>query len=618
MSVPGAIALIAMPWPLYERPSIQLGALKAYVNRRAPDLQVEIFHHYVAVGACLGIELYQQIAAGGLETEFAYAALLYPERREALADGWRRRHPAGKKISLPEIASRLAQAYKDLLERVDWQRFALVGFSHCTWQLTASIYALRQLKSRYPDLLVVLGGSGCGGEMGASLLQTFPEIDYIVRGEGEAALLELAQALISGSAPRQFHNPNILCSGQPESAADGAPTRLAENQIADLDSLPLPDYRPYFQEIAEHLGPAPFLATLPVEGSRGCWWQSATGQGCKFCNLNLQWQGYRSKSPGRLIHEIDALSSTYGCLDFALMDNVLPRRGVPEFCQGLAHLHQDLRIFVELRAGLPADQWLQLSRAGVRQVQIGIEALSASLLKKMGKGTTVMDNVWALKCCAEAGIAVHANLIYDFPGASAEEISETLQVLPFLISYPPLTPVRFFLGIGSPLYRQAAAARLTLTGNHADYNIIWPKSQFPHLKLVKQGYRVKSKALRPSWRPVLRALKAGERHYQAVASAYPGKAQLSWREGGDFILIKRLKPRPPHENFRLKGRSREIYLFCQRPRALNKIQRQFPSFSQERLLTFLNGLVNQRLMFRTGSIYLSLALREEHYAAMDG
>ncbi|MDD3579422.1 MAG: RiPP maturation radical SAM C-methyltransferase [Desulfobacca sp.] len=618
MPVHGAIALIAMPWPLYERPSIQLGALKAYVERRAPDLQVEIFHHYVAVGACLGIELYQQIAAGGLETEFAYAQLLYPERREALADGWRRRHPAGKKISLPEIASRLAQAFKNLLDRVEWHRFALVGFSHCTWQLTASIYALRQLKAGYPDLPVVLGGSGCGGEMGASLLQTFPEIDYVVRGEGEAALLELAQALLSGSDHTEFNNPNILCPDRPELAADGSPTLLAENQIADLDSLPLPDYRPYFQEIAEHLGPAPFLATLPVEGSRGCWWQSATGQGCKFCNLNLQWQGYRSKSPWRLSQEIDTLSSTYGCLDFALMDNVLPRQGVPEFCQGLTHLHRDLRIFVELRAGLLANQGLPLRRAGVRQVQIGIEALSASLLKKMGKGTTVMDNVWALKCCAEVGIAAHANLIYDFPGASAEEISETLEVLPFLISYPPLTPVRFFLGIGSSLYRQAAAAGLTLTGNHADYETIWPKSQFPHLKLVKQGYQVMSKSFRPSWRPVLRALKDGQRHYRAVARAYPGQPQLSWREGGDFILIKRLDPRSPHENFRLKGRSREIYLFCQKPRSLDKIQQQFPGFSQERLLTFLNGLVNQRLMFRTGSIYLSLALREEHYAATDG
>ncbi|MBW2135347.1 MAG: RiPP maturation radical SAM C-methyltransferase [Deltaproteobacteria bacterium] len=617
MPQPGAIALIAMPWPLFERPSIQLGALKAYVEKRAPHIQVEVFHHYVAVGASLGIELYQQIAAGRVETEFCYGALLFPEQRDQLEAAWRRRHPAGKKIALSEIYRCLEQCFTTLANRVDWPRFALVGFSHCTWQLAASLYGLRQLKARHPHLPVVLGGSGCGGEMGASLLKTFPEIDYVIQGEGETALLELAERILLARADSGFTSQNILYKGISDIEEDTQVGLPADYQVAELDSLPMPDYRPYFLEIAEHLGPAPFLATLPVEWSRGCWWQTATRRGCKFCNLNLQWQGYRAKSPPRLIHEIETLSSTYGCLDFALMDNVLPRQGVADFCQGLGNLKRDWRIFVELRADLPADLWVKLRQAGVHQVQIGIEALSASLLRKMGKGTTVMDNIHALKCCAEAGIVAHANLIYDFPGASPAEVSETLNVLPFLAPFPALTPVRFFLGMGSPLYRRAEAEGLKLTGNHADYHPIWPESQFPHLKLVKQGYQVNQNSARTSWRPVLRALNDWQKHYQALERAYPGQPHLSYRDGGSFLLIKRLQKSLPHQNFRLQGRSREIYLYCRSPRSLNQIHQQFPHFSPERLTAFLDGLVSQRLMFREGQTFLALALREARHASPD-
>ncbi|MFP3868583.1 MAG: RiPP maturation radical SAM C-methyltransferase [Desulfobacteraceae bacterium] len=615
MSPSGAIALIAMPWPLFDRPSVQLAALKAYVESRAPQLQVEIFHHYLAVGASLGVELYQQIAAGGLETELCYGTLLFPERRQQLEDAWGRRPPSGLKISLTEISRCLENCFHYFVHRVDWRRFALIGFSHCTWQLTASLYGTRQLKARHPHLPVVAGGSGCGGEMGASLLKTFPEIDYVIQGEGEEALLQLAKELIRGRRGSEPSHQNILYKGAPE-LPESRFCPAKEPQVADLDSLPLPDYRPYFKEIAEHLGPEPFLATLPVEGSRGCWWQQAGG--CKFCNLNLQWQGYRAKSPARLIHEIETLSSTYSCLDFALMDNVLPRQGLPEICRGLTGLKRDWRIFLELRADLPSELWLKLRQAGVQQVQIGIEALSASLLKKMNKGTTVMNNVYALKRCAEVGIIAHANLIYDFPSASPEEVSETLSVLPFLAPFPPLTAVRFFLGIGSPLYRRAELEGLKLTGNHADYQSLWPKADFPHLKLVKQGYQVINNSPKTIWRPVLQAIKEWQRHYRAVERAYPGQPHLSLRDGGSFILLKRLQPSLPHQNFRLQGRSREIYLFCQSPCSLTQIHQQFPHFTPEQLTTFLDGLVSQRLMFREGQSYLALALQEGRYARTEG
>ena len=83
------IALISTPWPLFNRPSIQLGALKAFVRNRLPQIQVDTHHIYLSVADLLGYDLYGQISEKTWLSEAPYAALLYPEKREAIARFWR-------------------------------------------------------------------------------------------------------------------------------------------------------------------------------------------------------------------------------------------------------------------------------------------------------------------------------------------------------------------------------------------------------------------------------------------------------------------------------------------------------------------------------------------------
>ena len=72
-----------------------------------------------------------------------------------------------------------------------------------------------------------------------------------------------------------------------------------------MDALPLPDYDEY-AALAEKHG---LLWLLSIEGSRGCWWDRSRRSGnaratCHFCNLNVQWMGYREKSVARLVAEV--------------------------------------------------------------------------------------------------------------------------------------------------------------------------------------------------------------------------------------------------------------------------------------------------------------------------
>ena len=74
------VALISTPWPLYNRPSIQLGALKAYLYSTCPGLRVDARHFYLQLAESLGYKLYQQISERTWLAESIYAALLFPER----------------------------------------------------------------------------------------------------------------------------------------------------------------------------------------------------------------------------------------------------------------------------------------------------------------------------------------------------------------------------------------------------------------------------------------------------------------------------------------------------------------------------------------------------------
>ena len=175
---------------------------------------------------------------------------------------------------------------EDLLTRLDFAKYSLIGFSVTYDQLKSSIFLSRKIKERHPDIPIVFGGAYCHGDLGISLLKTFSEIDFIVSGEGEETLTTLFKnlakkefAAIKGLGWRD--NGKVKFNGFPEKL--------------DLDSLPMPEYEDYFRELencSPHFKKAiKYHLNIPVEGSRGCWWNK-----CTFCNLNTQYNGYREKS----------------------------------------------------------------------------------------------------------------------------------------------------------------------------------------------------------------------------------------------------------------------------------------------------------------------------------
>jgi radical SAM superfamily enzyme YgiQ (UPF0313 family) len=139
---------------------------------------------------------------------------------------------------LETVLARLNSFNEELLTKLDFSKYSLIGFTVTYDQLKSSIFLSRKIKQRYPDIPIVFGGAYCHGDLGISLLKTFSEIDFIVSGEGEETLTALFKnladkkfAAIKGLGWRD--NGNVRFNGFSEKLP--------------LDSLPLPDYEEYFR-----------------------------------------------------------------------------------------------------------------------------------------------------------------------------------------------------------------------------------------------------------------------------------------------------------------------------------------------------------------------------------
>ena len=606
------LALISMPWPLANRPSIQLGTLKSFIENKAADVKIDCYHPYLEVGNFLGLKAYNDIAERTWVAESVYAYLLNPTRRAEITDLVTKERSAKAKGDSPEfenISKQIQRLHQRKHLTLAWSSYDLIGFSICLSQLTSSLYMIREIRNHYPHCPIVVGGSSCAGELGYSLLANSPEIDFVVSGEGELPLLTLINRIKNGDF--KGDDPAGLLWRDKQGYVTGGGLK----QLLNLKELPVPDYSDYFEQLGRQSRLAKLIPTLPVETSRGCWWHKVKAgtvdRACKFCNLNLQWRGYRSKRPIQVAREMDELASKHSSLKFSFTDNILDSRKLKGLFRSITEIDRSFEIFTELRASVSRGDLIQMRRAGVNQVQIGVEALSTRLLGKINKGTTAIQNIELMKHCEELTIHHSSNLILGFPTSDGRDVEETLNNLKFVLPYQPLRKVRFWLGQNSPVALHPEQFGIHSVANHPYYKKLLPDSLPESLCLMIKTYRGDRTKQKKLWRPVARELASWQQHYHSLRKDHFPAPLLGYRDGGDFLLIRRRSENYEMETFRLKGSSRGIYRFCETRRTLEQILHEFPSLSCDKLQNFVSHMVAKRLMFQEGEQVLSLAVNEE-------
>ncbi len=590
------VTLVSMPWAIFNRPSIQLGALKGFLCSRPDRITVHTCHPYLRIAEAIGADTYRAVSESPWAGEALFSGLLFPGQAEQ-AEKLFRQELAGRQCpDYGKLQATIREVTEQWLEELDLEGTTLLGFSVCFSQLLASLFAARLIKARYPDLPIVFGGSTCTAELGRSLVRVFTEIDFVITGEGEQPLYGLVRFLAGRCA---FPGRSVLGWDDPGRTGQGEGTPAAE--IRDINSLPYPDFDDYFRELQEVS--LPFIPLLPLEFSRGCWWNR-----CAFCNLNLQWHGYRYKNHARMLAELAHLKNRHQCLDFTFTDNALPLREAERFFLDMAGYGGDIFFFAEIRALKKMETWQIYRRGGLRSVQVGIEALSGSLLARMDKGVTVMDNVAAMKFAQAAGMELEGNLILEFPGSTGEEVRETLAVLALVLPFRPLKAAGFFLGHGSPVCCRPGDYGIRATFHHPANRRLFPARILERLDLLIRSYRGDRGLQKRLWRPVRQQLRAWSEFHRHRDN--PSLPPLSYRDGGDFLIIRQEVPGGATLHHRLRGLSRKIYLACEEPVSKKQLLHTFNRVKEEQLAAFLADLEEKRLLYSDAHSCLALAVRQ--------
>ncbi len=329
------------------------------------------------------------------------------------------------------------------------QQPELVGMTTSFGQNVASLALAQELKRRRPDLRIVFGGSNCDGPMGAALHRNFPQVDFVIRGEGELALTELMSAL-AGDAP--FTSVTGLC-WRDEAGASRANPYVA-TAVAGA-SIPSPNLRPFFAQVRDSpVRPWITRPAIRLETSRGCWWGEK--RQCTFCGLNPGNIAFRAKPQDRAFAEISSAVSEFGVLDLMLTDNILDPAMFNGLLPRLADTGWDLRIFYEVKSNVREEQVRALAAAGVTTVQPGLENFSSRVLDLMDKGATGAGQVAALRRFREYGVFPVWNYLYGFPGEDWDrDYAGVVAQLPALVHLPPPDAVvRITLERFSPLYER--------------------------------------------------------------------------------------------------------------------------------------------------------------------
>jgi anaerobic magnesium-protoporphyrin IX monomethyl ester cyclase len=316
----------------------------------------------------------------------------------------------------------------------------IVGFSATTSSFPDAARMAAAIKAVRPDAVTVCGGVHCSA-LGASLLQDYPAFDFLIKGEGEITLAELARggdpALVDGLIWRKGNE-----------VVENSPRAM----IPDLDILPFPAY--------EKLAGFPHGYNLPLFSyahtpgasmitSRGCLFQ------CSYCDRSVFKKGFRYNSAKYIYNHLKYLKQRFGIRHVNIYDDLFTtdEKRIIELCEMLIQDPIDMQFNCAIRVGFAPDQLLQrLKAAGCLMVSLGIESADPEILMKHKAGVTVAavrDTVTRIQA---AGLRAKGLFMMGLPGETEASIKRTSD---FVISLglDDMNMAKFTPFPGAPLWQ---------------------------------------------------------------------------------------------------------------------------------------------------------------------
>ena len=268
----------------------------------------------------------------------------------------------------------------------------IYGITATSMELPATKAFARQIKMRYPEAKIMVGGPG------TVVPEQMPMIDMIVQGEAEHDIIPLIGDVMNGD------NGYYWC----------APPR-------DLDDLPYPAR----DMIDGSMGGDVFAYNKHYKGkqstvilsSRGCPFE------CAFCAAPKLADTVRYRSVDSVVGEMKHVIKEYGIKQFRFSDDLFtfPSKRALEMCEGIGPLDVAWRVSARVKP-LKKEVVQAMKDAGCKEFSFGIESFDDDVLRLLNKRATAEDNVRALEMCAEVGMGARILLMIGTPGQTPKTI----------------------------------------------------------------------------------------------------------------------------------------------------------------------------------------------------
>ncbi len=359
------------------------------------------------------------------------------------------------------------KSWKDVEKFIESFSPSIVATSGFTCNAYVCVRVAEIAKTVNNEIITILGGQHFSFTAEESL-NDFPEIDYIVRGEGEITLVELIKTLRKGGNLAKVkglsfrHNGNIVHTPRRE-------------LIQNLDTLPYPAYHLIEKNIERYhfaMMAGKNTSYMILEGSRGC------DHKCTFCTQWKHWNGiWRKKSAKRIADEMQYLNETFGGQFLWLTDdNFGYKKRAKELWQELRNrkFTEDISWFFQARTDdivMNPDLVAKLRDVGNNWILIGVENNSPTILKEYKKGIKVNDASMALKILKKNDIFTQSMFIIGSRKDTSESIERlrqfSLELDTELAIYTVLTPYP-----GTDVYDNALQNGWIQDTNYAHYDMV--------------------------------------------------------------------------------------------------------------------------------------------------
>ena len=296
--------------------------------------------------------------------------------------------------------------------------------------LYASLKCGQWIRQHYPDTKVCMGGGFANTELRSlSDKRVFEFYDFITLDDGEAPIENLIQFIEGKKNIQELKRTFTLINNEVTYINNTFCADYRQGQVGT------PDYSDFYLDsyisAIEVVNP---MHSLWSDGrwnkltmAHGCYWGK-----CTFCDISLDYiKSYEPITAALLCNRMEEIIAQTGQNGFHFVDEAAP----PALMRALSIEIIKRKLIVSWWANIrfeksfTRDLCILLKAAGCIAVSGGLEVASDRLLKLIDKGITVAQVAKVNKHFTEAGIMVHAYLMYGFPTQTAQETIDSLEMV---------------------------------------------------------------------------------------------------------------------------------------------------------------------------------------------